>query len=83
MVVVQASHSERCEAILCAVLFLTTPADAFPLSNGHTLLPQSLVSRETSPLDSGVVSITLLKGGDGAYNVIPNDVQLGGTIRCC
>ena len=40
------------------------------------------MSRETSPLDSGVVSITLLKGGDGAYNVIPNDVQLGGTIRC-
>jgi len=38
------------------------------------------VSRETSPLGSGVVSVTFLKAGD-AYNVIPDSVALGGTIR--
>ena len=38
------------------------------------------MSRETSPLGSGVVSVTFLKAGD-AYNVIPDSVALGGTIR--
>lgn len=41
---------------------------------------QSLVSRETSPLESSVVSVTQLGGGD-AHNVIPNDATLGGTFR--
>mmetsp|Transcript_30403 Transcript_30403/g.61892 ORF Transcript_30403/g.61892 Transcript_30403/m.61892 type:complete len:488 (-) Transcript_30403:217-1680(-) len=42
---------------------------------------QSLVSRETSPLDSAVVSVTKFNAGH-AYNVIPSEVHLGGTIRC-
>ena len=42
---------------------------------------QTLVSRETSPLDSAVVSVTQLSSGDNAYNVIPNAVHMGGTIR--
>lgn len=41
---------------------------------------QSIVSRELDPLDSGVVSITTIHGGD-AYNVIPEQVVLRGTIR--
>eukprot|EP00798_Chlamydomonas_sp_ICE-L_P028361 gene28358-31488_t len=41
---------------------------------------QTLVSRETSPLDSAVLSITLLRAGE-AYNVIPDSVLIGGTIR--
>ncbi|KAL6753953.1 hypothetical protein V8C86DRAFT_2714039 [Haematococcus lacustris] len=41
---------------------------------------QTLVSRETSPLGSAVLSVTLLRAGD-SYNVIPDVAQLGGTIR--
>ncbi|GFR48947.1 hypothetical protein Agub_g10961, partial [Astrephomene gubernaculifera] len=41
---------------------------------------QTVVSRETSPLGSGVLSITMLRAGD-AYNVIPDSVMFGGTIR--
>ncbi|EFJ47428.1 hypothetical protein VOLCADRAFT_81528 [Volvox carteri f. nagariensis] len=41
---------------------------------------QTVVSRETSPLGSGVLSITMLRAGD-AYNVIPDEVVFGGTIR--
>lgn len=41
---------------------------------------QTLISRELDPLESGVISVTMLKAGD-AYNVIPSQVTLGGTIR--
>jgi amidohydrolase len=41
---------------------------------------QSLVSRQTDPLESLVISVTMLRGGD-AYNVIPNEVKLSGTVR--
>ncbi|MDA1052719.1 MAG: amidohydrolase [Planctomycetota bacterium] len=41
---------------------------------------QTIVSRELDPLDPGVVSITTIHGGE-AYNVIPETVQLRGTIR--
>ncbi|MEW5315436.1 MAG: hypothetical protein WDW38_006865 [Sanguina aurantia] len=41
---------------------------------------QTVVSRETSPLGSSVLSITMLRAGD-AYNVIPDTVAVGGTIR--
>ena len=41
---------------------------------------QTLISRELSPLDSGVVSVTTFNGGD-THNVIPSEVQLEGTIR--
>ena len=41
---------------------------------------QTLVSRETDPLDSAVVSITAIHGGQAA-NVIPPSVEMLGTIR--
>ncbi|MGB1238673.1 MAG: M20 aminoacylase family protein [Pseudomonadales bacterium] len=41
---------------------------------------QSIVARSLNPLDSGVVSITRMSGGD-AYNVIPEKVVLSGTCR--
>jgi IAA-amino acid hydrolase len=41
---------------------------------------QTIVSRELDPLNSGVISITTIHGGE-AYNVIPETVQLRGTIR--
>jgi IAA-amino acid hydrolase len=41
---------------------------------------QSVVSRTLSPLESGVISVTKVSGGD-AFNVIPGHVTIGGTIR--
>ncbi|MBC8290679.1 MAG: amidohydrolase, partial [Planctomycetes bacterium] len=41
---------------------------------------QTIISRNLDPLDSGVISITTIHGGD-AHNVIPETVKLTGTIR--
>lgn len=41
---------------------------------------QTIVARTVSPLQSAVVSITSIHGGD-AFNVIPSQVELLGTIR--
>ncbi len=41
---------------------------------------QSLVSREVPPLDSAVISVCSIHGGE-AHNVIPENVSLEGTIR--
>ncbi|MDH5605881.1 MAG: amidohydrolase [Anaerolineae bacterium] len=41
---------------------------------------QSVVSRNVSPLETGVISITALRGGT-THNVIPQTVDLKGTIR--
>jgi IAA-amino acid hydrolase len=41
---------------------------------------QTIISRELDPLNSGVVSVTAIHGGE-AYNVIPETVHLRGTVR--
>ena len=41
---------------------------------------QTVISRELSPLHSGVISITGISGGE-AFNVTPSQVRLIGTIR--
>jgi amidohydrolase len=41
---------------------------------------QSIVSRNVAPLDPAVVSVTTIRGGT-AFNVIPQEVTLEGTIR--
>jgi hippurate hydrolase len=41
---------------------------------------QTITSRNTPPLESAVVSVTKIHGGD-AWNVIPDQVVLGGTTR--
>ena len=41
---------------------------------------QQIVSRETDPFDSVVVSVTTMSAG-GARNVIPGSAVLGGTVR--
>jgi len=41
---------------------------------------QTIASRETNPLDAVVVSVTQIHAGE-AYNVIPNECVLRGTIR--
>jgi len=42
---------------------------------------QILVSRETPPLATAVLSITTLKAGT-AFNIIPDTVEMTGTFRC-
>ncbi|HEV2074581.1 MAG TPA: amidohydrolase [Thermomicrobiales bacterium] len=41
---------------------------------------QSLVSRETDPMQSAVLSTCVFKAGD-AFNVIPDTAELAGTVR--
>ena len=41
---------------------------------------QTIVSRKVSPLDSAVVSLGTIRGGD-RYNVIAEEVRLEGTVR--
>lgn len=41
---------------------------------------QGIVSRNVAPLQSAVISVTMIHGGD-AFNVIPSSVELKGTIR--
>jgi hippurate hydrolase len=49
---------------------------------GHiTAALQSIVARNVRPVDTVVVSVTRIRGGD-AYNVIPERASLGGTVRC-
>lgn len=42
---------------------------------------QTIVSRRLSPLEKAVLSVTQIHGGD-TWNVIPDSVQLRGTVRC-
>jgi amidohydrolase len=41
---------------------------------------QTIVSRSADPVEALVVSVTKIKGGD-AWNVIPDRVEFGGTVR--
>ena len=41
---------------------------------------QTIVSRNVNPVDAAVVSVTQFHGGD-AYNIIPDTVELRGTLR--
>lgn len=49
-------------------------------SSAITLSLQTIVSRTLSPLESGVCSVTMINAGE-AFNVIPDQVKLRGTIR--
>ena len=54
--------------------------DPVVMSAEMVLSMQTLVSRLTNPLDPVVLTITQIHGGD-AYNVIPDQVILRGTVR--
>ncbi|WFU40027.1 M20 family metallopeptidase [Bradyrhizobium sp. CB82] len=41
---------------------------------------QTVVSRNTNPIDSLVISVTKLNAAQ-AYNIIPDDVEMSGTVR--
>jgi len=60
--------------ILCRRTNLSHAASAIVLAL------QSLVSRETDPLGSSVISVTQINGG-AVFNVIPDTVELAGTVR--
>ena len=42
---------------------------------------QSIVSRSVDPTDAAVVSITNFNAGTGAFNIIPREAKLVGTVR--
>ena len=42
---------------------------------------QALVSRETPPFETAILSITMLQAGT-AFNIIPDTVEMTGTFRC-
>jgi amidohydrolase len=51
------------------------------LVSAHLVLAlQALVSRETDPVDQSVISVTSVHGGT-AFNIIPESVELKGTLR--
>jgi amidohydrolase len=51
------------------------------LTSAHIITAiQSIVSRDVDPLQTAVVSVTMVRAGD-AFNVIPSEVDMQGTIR--
>jgi amidohydrolase len=42
---------------------------------------QSLVSRETDPINTSVITIATVVAGEGAHNIIPETATLKGTLR--
>jgi amidohydrolase len=65
------AHGARPEAGIDSVL----------VASHITAALQSIVARNVRPVDTVVVSVTRINGGD-AYNVIPERATLGGTVRC-
>ena len=55
--------------------------DAIPAAAQIVMALQTLVSRETDPMDSAVVSVTNIQAGSGALNVITGDARVSGTCR--
>jgi len=54
--------------------------DPFVIGAQITLALQTVVSRNIDPLDSAVITIGFMKGGS-AFNVIPDGLVMGGTVR--
>jgi amidohydrolase len=54
--------------------------DPVVIASQIVLAFQTLVSRETDPMDSAVISTTAIHAGE-AFNVIPDTAELRGTIR--
>ena len=54
--------------------------DPVPVACQIVLALQSVISRNKNPLEAGVVSVTMVQGGE-ATNVIPDAVTLQGTVR--
>ncbi|GAB4215962.1 MAG: M20 aminoacylase family protein [Rhodoferax sp.] len=54
--------------------------DPVPVACQLVLGLQTLISRVARPIDAGVVSVSMIHAGE-ATNVIPNSVELQGTVR--
>ncbi len=54
--------------------------DPVPVACQMVLAFQTIISRNTRPIDAGVVSVTMVHAGE-ANNVIPDSVALRGTVR--
>ena len=54
--------------------------DPMPVIAALVQAVQTITSRNLDPLDAAVVSITTVHGGD-AFNVIPQAIQMTGTVR--
>ncbi|MBV8649827.1 MAG: amidohydrolase [Alphaproteobacteria bacterium] len=54
--------------------------DPFVIGAQITLALQTIVSRSIDPIDSAVVTIGFMNGGT-AFNVIPDTLTMGGTVR--
>jgi hippurate hydrolase len=54
--------------------------DPFVIGAQTILALQTIPSRNVDPVDSAVISVGFVKGGS-AYNVIPDELHIGGTVR--
>ncbi len=54
--------------------------DAFVIGAHTVLALQTIPSRNVDPADSAVISVGFMRGGS-AYNVIPDELHIGGTVR--
>ncbi|OVA16256.1 Peptidase M20 [Macleaya cordata] len=57
-----------------------TSIDPILAASASIISLQNIVSRETDPLDSQVVSVSKIHGGS-AFNIIPESAEIGGTFR--
>ncbi|MDO3408208.1 amidohydrolase [Saccharibacillus sp. CPCC 101409] len=55
-------------------------ADAIAASAQVIANLQHIVARQTDPMQQAVLSVTRIRGGE-AYNVFPEKVEIGGTVR--
>jgi len=61
--------------------FPHTTVDVVPCAASIVMALQTLVSRNTDPADSAVVSVCKFQAGTESLNVVPETVTLGGTAR--
>ena len=54
--------------------------DPFVIGAQIVMALQTIPSRNINPVDSAVISIGFMRGGS-AYNVIPDELHIGGTVR--
>lgn len=57
-----------------------TGIDPVPIACGMVQAFQTIISRNKKPVDAGVISVTMIHAGE-ATNVVPDSVELQGTVR--
>jgi amidohydrolase len=57
-----------------------TGVDPFVIGAQIVLALQTIPSRNLDPIDPAVISVGFMRGGS-AYNVIPDELHIGGTVR--